>query len=129
MDFKNHIYLLTSDGQVERQVRAALEPEHQFSLDGVCREIDVLRSLMDQNCAGLVLVDIDPQPIERLADIMPLINQHMYSRFVVLTRDVSGSLVLRAMQAGVRHVQAKDGIAAELPGVLHGIGNRVWAGG
>ena len=119
MDFKNQIYLLTHEAQTERQVRSALEPEHHFTLAGVCREMEQLRALMDKAAAGLVLVDVDPEPLERVADLMPLVNQYMFSRFVILTRDVSGNLVLRAMQAGVRHVQAKDGISSELPGVLH----------
>jgi pilus assembly protein CpaE len=67
-----------------------------------------------------VLVDIDGQPIQTLDALKPIINNFATCRFVALSSEVGGELVLKAMQVGVRHIQAKQSIQAELtPALLH----------
>lgn len=129
IDFKNLIYLLTQDAQTERRVRAALDAERHFSLVAVCRDFEHLRAQLEDSRAGLVLVDVDPEPLGKIADLSPLVNQYIHNRFVVLTGNINANLVLRAMQAGVRHVQAKDTMLAELAGVLHDLAPQSPLGG
>jgi len=119
MDLRNLVYLLTQDAQTERRVRTALDAEHLFTLVAVCQDFEQLRAQLEDSRAGLVLIDVDPEPMGKIADLSPLVNQYIHSRFVILSGSVNADLVLRAMQAGVRHVQAKDSMLTELAAVLH----------
>ncbi len=118
MKAKNNILVLTSDVDTETTLRILLASDDRTGEIQVHRSLEALATALDQSLAPITLVDIDPDPRGLLDRIEPLVNRHMNTKFVVLARELKNEIVLQAMQVGVRYVQLKERITAELPGVI-----------
>lgn len=118
---KTDILVLTRDVDTESTLRLLFGSDDRVGGLRVCHELDSLTATLQQGLVPLVLVDIDPDPAGILARIESLVNRHLHTRFVVLARELKNEVVMQAMQAGVRYVQLKERIPAELPGVIQRI--------
>jgi pilus assembly protein CpaE len=112
------VLLVTSDATTSQTAVTALESNGHFVTGNVCRDLPELVAQLEQRPALGVLVDIDPQPAQLLADLDPIITRFSHARFIVLSSDYRQDLVLEAMQIGVRHFLLKQSIEAELAGAL-----------
>jgi pilus assembly protein CpaE len=118
---KTDILVLTKDVDTESTLRLLLDGVDQVGGLLVSREIDSLASTLEKGLVPLVLVDVDPDPYGMLRRLEPIVNRYLHTRFVVLARELKNDLVMQAMQVGVRYVQMKERIPAELPGVIQRI--------
>lgn len=122
MQSKRKIVLLTRDASTGEAVRALCEREEAFDLAGVCRDVPSLVGALQDENIPLVLVDIDAGTMQMPDELDAVATAYPYSRFIVLSSVVSSDLVMTAMQAGARHVQAKAEIETGLAPVLHRLG-------
>lgn len=113
------IAFLTRDAHAEDAVTGMLKEQLKDSASLIaCRDLASLKNCLLQNKATLAFVDIDEDPAGLLDELEPLANQFVHTRFVALTSDLAGDLVMRAMQAGIRHVQLKTTIEQEMGSVV-----------
>lgn len=118
MKAKNNILALTSDVDTETTLRILLASDERTGDIQVHRTLEALAIALDRGLAPIALVDIDPDPRGLLDRIEPLVNRYLNTKFVVLAKELKNDIVLQAMQVGVRYVQLKERITAELPGVI-----------
>lgn len=114
----NNISLLTTDAATERAVSSALGSHARLSVGTRCEDYRALTGWLAHNPASLALVDIDADPDRMLDELETIVGDHAETRFVVLCSHLDAELVLRAMQAGARHVQVKGKIETEFADVL-----------
>lgn len=112
------VLLVSTDAATVGAVRTLLHDGDRFTLAGVCRTLEELRVELELEPVDLVLVDSDPQPLQLLVELEPIINQHLRTRFIILADTPGAPFLMRAMQIGVRHVQPKAQIRGDLPGVM-----------
>ena len=129
MKAKNNILVLTSDVDTETTLRILLASDDHTGDIQVHRTLEALAVALDRTLAPIALVDIDLDPRGLLDRIEPLVNGHLNTKFVVLARELKNDIVLQAMQVGVRYVQMKERIAAELPAVIQRVLSTVAADG
>ena len=118
MDFTRDILLLTNDLETQRAVLSALEPDQHIAQVHVCKDIVSLINQLERSATPVALVDIDPQSVRMLEELAPIIDRFAQRRFAVLSSNITNDLVMKAMQAGARHVQMKETIKSELAGAL-----------
>lgn len=127
--------IVGGDVATRSAVIAAMASEAGLAYGGVCRDLPAMAHLLEQQPAAVVFVDMDSdvQPARLLAQLEGATARYPKTRFIVLAGQLSSALVLQAMQAGARHVQAKQGIAAELRDVVRRLvaaaGGRLGASG
>jgi len=115
MAARTEVYLMTDDAHAAAAVAQALNADERLDFGGLCRDTASLLAVLERSPAAIVIVDADPNPMRVVEELEPLANRYLYARFVVLARNPTTDLVMRAMQVGVRHVQAKTSLALELP--------------
>jgi len=113
------LLLLTKDPALEKAVAAARPGAPLHS----CRDSGSLAMRLAEGAARLALIDLEPDTQSALAMLADLAARYPESRFVVLVRELTPSVLLDAMQAGARHGLRRDAIAAELPAVMQRFGN------
>ncbi len=118
MPLQSEVLLLTNEFETEGIIAAAIKKEDRLVSTGACRDLASLVNRLEENTIPLVLIDCDSEPIQKLDQIEPIINRFPTSRFVVLSSELGKELALKAMQAGVRHIQMKKTIESELGTVL-----------
>jgi pilus assembly protein CpaE len=118
MAFTNEVLLLTREVETQSAVVSALESEERRSMVNICSDAASLVNHLECRDIAVALVDIDPQPLRVLEELEPITNRFVRTRFIVLSSELDNGLVLKAMQAGVRHVQVKKTIESELAAVL-----------
>lgn len=111
--------LVTGDRDTENAVFTALSQDDRFTLLQVFHDIPSVVTYLEQTPVAFVVVDIDPQPLRALSDLETAANRFVASRFIALTQEFRQDVMLRGMQAGIRHIQLKSTIASELTGELH----------
>jgi len=129
MRSKNNILVLTSDVDTETTLRILLASDDRTGEIQVHRSLEALAVALDRALAPVALVDIDPDPRGLLDRIEPLVNRYLNTKFVVLARELKNDIVLHAMQVGVRYVQLKERITAELPAVIQRVVSNASADG
>lgn len=80
-------------------------------------EMETMRELekrLEHQHAGLVIVDIQPEPTVMLEYVGQLVDAHPRSRFVVIAPSFDKQLLLESMQAGARHFLPKDWIGPDV---------------
>jgi pilus assembly protein CpaE len=112
------LLLLTADPAIVRDV-GALRPG---PAPLACRDAESLAARLGGSPACLALVDLEPDPEAALAVLADLVARFPETRFVVLCRELTADVLLRAMQAGARHGLRRDALATELPPVLQRFG-------
>src|SRR5262245_30555294 len=117
MTLPRKIVLVSEGSEIRDTIVELLRSDTRFQLAPFCSNWIELRALLDQDKPDLVLVDVDPRPDSIMEDLDSIISLHPGTRFVALAEATPNSLVLRAMQAGVRHVQEKRSLGDELLGV------------
>jgi len=118
MSPRRSILLVTCEQPTAEAVNRALEVEGRFAVNGICRDLRDLAGYLQRKGAPAALVDIDPGPKGMLVELERLTTRFPDTRFVVLSSDVSGEMMLTAMQAGARHFMKKSSVAEELPSAL-----------
>jgi pilus assembly protein CpaE len=113
-----NILLMTADPGVSAAVAQALTNGHLLA-GGTARDPRELAGQLQCGGAGVVLVDLDPEPRQVLIDLERLISRFPLARFVALSGSIDSDLLMDAMQAGIRRVLVKQSIRAELQGVLN----------
>jgi pilus assembly protein CpaE len=111
------IWLFTKDPATAQMVESALRSEERLMV----RQVDDLPDLADHLKSDplcLVLVDVDPAPVQMLAQLEPLVSRFDRTRFVVLSKSFDQNLVLEAMQIGARQFVVKQSLGPELPRVI-----------
>lgn len=122
MRSKIDIVLLTTETSLGSEVETALNTSNNgFAQPTVYSDLLSLSSQLEAGNVSVVLIDIDSYTDALLDDIESMVNSHIQARFVILTSELRSALVLKAMQAGVRHVQLKETLSSELADVLHRI--------
>jgi pilus assembly protein CpaE len=121
MSSRRPILLMTDERDTVEAVDAALGSDSRFMVNGTCRDMQELAAMLQRKAVPAALVDIDVAPQRMLEDLDRLGVRFPQTRFVVISRDMSGDLVLAAMQAGARHFLVKKSLTAELSGILHRI--------
>jgi pilus assembly protein CpaE len=107
---------VTQDAQVVRDVAEAIGPSGIPT--ETCASLDQLTRTLDQNKMSAVVVDIDGEPLEVLADLEPILDNFPLARTIVIASEQRHDWMLRAMQAGARHFLVKSAISKELLDVL-----------
>jgi len=112
--------IVGGDAATQSAVTSAMSEDVGLAYGGACPDISAMANHLEQQSALVVFVDVDsaPDPDRLFRQLELATAQHPTTRFIVLARELSGGLVMRSMQAGARHVQAKDAIADELAGVV-----------
>ncbi len=113
-----NIYVMTTNPDTHEQVTGAVGMNGHFSLGKTCRDLSTLVQALENHAAQFAIVDIDPNPVQILDALKPLVNQFRETCFVAVLTDLRHDLLFRAMHAGVRHVQVKNRVAAELADML-----------
>jgi len=119
MSESNEIVLVTEDQETENALRALIGQSENFGDLVVCGDMRSLGGQLEIASVPIVLVDIDSNPVRRLEELEPIVNRNLGSRFVVLAKELQGDVMVRAMQAGIRHIQLKDRVSDELMEVLN----------
>jgi len=114
------IVLLTADPALKQAVLSALRGD-RFELGAVCTRLQELIHTLHTRHVAAVLLDLAARPECTLAQLEPIIAHFGNTKFVAVADDVSSQLALEAMQAGLRHVQPRNNLEAELSPVLHRI--------
>ncbi len=119
MSETNEIVLLTDDHETEKALKALIGPSDRFGKVDVCGNMRSLGGRLECGSIPIVLVDIDSNPSQMLDELEPIVNRYLHSRFVVLAKELQSDVMMRAMQAGIRHIQLKERVSDELIGVLN----------
>lgn len=118
LDNRSSLLLVTSEPETTRVVNVALEPDSRLALVRVCANLrDAVHHLERSPTPG-VIVDIDPQPVQALEELDPIITKFPDTRFIVLSNAQADGLLLRAMQVGARYFLPKKAIRSDLVNVL-----------
>ena len=115
---QSNVLLMSPEPGVVSAVTAAMQTNGHALLPGTVRNPRELLALLGRLVVPIVLVDLDPHPRQTLAELERIIARFPTSRFVALTDDSDGELLLEAMQAGVRRIVTKPTMSAELAGAL-----------
>lgn len=119
---KIEVLLLGTEPRTKEHVGSALQLADEFKMGSIFHDFSSLVDQLEVRAAPVVLVDIDADPIEMLGRLQSIVSDFADTRFVVLTSEMDGDLVLRSMQAGIRHIQKKDTIGTELVQSLSRLG-------
>lgn len=118
MTAKIDIFLYTTDQETLGQVREVSLNGSPIRLGGVFADGPELKAYLERTGVQAGLFDIDPDPESRLAQLEALKREHPKLCAIVVSKTISQSLILSAMQAGARHFMQKSAISAELSGAM-----------
>ena len=113
---------------VTPQVMVASAVESALSSNGRAWTLATVRSVREMlvhlGGAGTraVLVDLDANPQQTLAELERISIRYPSTRFIALATTLDQDLLLSAMQSGVRHVLLKNQIAQQLITLLQRLG-------
>ncbi|MEM7622812.1 MAG: hypothetical protein AAF235_06370 [Planctomycetota bacterium] len=92
------------------RIGAAFGDDDLLSPVATCPNIAGLVEALSAQHPGLVLVDIDPDPMDALAELQDIVDRHPLCRFVILAPEFDRNLIVLAMQSGARHFMPKPWI-------------------
>jgi pilus assembly protein CpaE len=101
-----------------RAVVEVLSGNGRYACNGSCHDMQELLARLHEQAYAIVMVDIDPNPQQMLANLGQVVSMFGESNFVVLSTEMRSEWVLAAMRAGVRNYVLKSAIGADLPDVL-----------
>lgn len=81
-------------------------------------DLNELKYRLEEASIPFVLIDYESHMNGILKDIEPISSSFPQTRFIMLTDEFNSELVMQAMQSGIRHVQTKQGMEAELGDIL-----------
>lgn len=81
--------------------------------------LDDLRAALAAGPPGIVLVDIDPDPADTLAELSDIVDRHPLHRFVILAPEFDRDLIVLSMQSGARHFMPKPWIDEGMAPICH----------
>ena len=113
------VIIMTTDAALAAEVGGALRVNGHTLLSVPARDSRELSLRLTREPTPVALVDLDPRPRQALADLAEITERFPGTRFVALASSVNDELLVEAMEAGVRRVVAKHGIAQDLQGVLN----------
>jgi pilus assembly protein CpaE len=113
------VIIMTTDPALAAEVGGALRVNGHALLSVPARDSRELSLRLTREPTPVALVDLDPRPRQALADLAEITERFPGTRFVALASSVNDELLVEAMEAGVRRVVAKHGIAQDLQGVLN----------
>jgi pilus assembly protein CpaE len=112
-----YLWLCTQEPATAEMVESALDHGDHVVVRRAA-DLSGLANHLERDPLCLVLVDVDPSPMEMLAHLEPLVGRFEHTRFVVLSQSFEPSLVLEAMQIGARQFVVKHAIGHELSRVV-----------
>lgn len=112
------IALVTSDAEAQASLASLTQADEDLGIVDVYQDLAALSAHLEHGSAPIAIVDIDPNPTRMIEELEPIINQFVHTRFIVLAAELSSDIMMRAMQAGVRHLQPKSTVDQELTEVL-----------
>jgi len=114
MSSSNGVLLMTGDSKTAEAVGKVVAAHSRFVLRNTAREPIALTAELEVNEPAALLLDIDADPERLLGTLETLASEHEGVRFVVISSEVRGEWVLRAMNAGARKFLLKSALDAEL---------------
>ncbi len=117
MTASGSVVIVTLDQSLAQLVTEVVDSTAHFACEQrPCRDLNELSAELDQREAVAVLVDLDSGPV--IAELQPLIDQFLSTRFIVIASEQREDLVLEAMHAGARDFLVKSSISSTLPTIL-----------
>ena len=130
MNANSKIILLTKEQALhERLSNLLAEEEADFPPVSVTNDLQELRKSLEGSMIPFVLIDYDSHRNGILEDIEVISGDFPMTRFIMITDEFSSELVMKSMQSGIRHVQTKQGMEAELGDILQRLLPRMDSGG
>lgn len=117
--------LVTTDPAVRASVGEAFGNDALLTPFAVCESMRELEKILEGSPSGLVLVDIEPEPVVMLEYVAQLVDVKPQCRFVVIAPDFDRQLLLDSMQAGARHFLPKSWIGAEIVPICRELAEQV----
>ena len=115
---QDEVIVLTADRSVGGAVAKAMEDDTRLAVTAQYADLADVVSHLNQKPTSVVVADIDPDPMEMLGLLAPVVAKHPKTCFVALSKQWDESVVLEAMQVGVRHFMRKESVPQELSSVL-----------
>jgi len=110
----NGVLLMTGDPTTVESVKKVVAAHARYTLRGTFNEPIGLSAELESAAAGAVIYDIDRDPERLLGSIEQLCPRHEDVRFIVVSAEMNGEWVLRAMNAGARKFLLKSSLAEQL---------------
>lgn len=111
------ILLLTSDVATVATVGKLLQGDAAYAVE-VCMSLPELGARIQQDAVAAALVDIDPSPLDILAELEPLARRLPGTALIAVASELRSEWILAAMKAGTRYFLAKSALAEDLGDVL-----------
>jgi len=118
MTFQDEVIVLTSSTSVADAVTKALEDNKDLVVAGCYQDLSDLVGRIRQRPVAAVIVDLDPNPLEMLDQLGPVIAKAAQTCFLVLSHEWDEQIVLEAMEIGARRFMRKESVPTGLAGVL-----------
>ncbi len=118
MKSQDEVIVLAASRSVAGAVAKALEEDNRLTVTDHFTELSEVASHLSQRPASAVVVDVDPEPLEMLNNLGPVVRRFSGTCFVALSKDWDERVVLEAMEVGVRHLMRKESVGEELSSVL-----------
>lgn len=110
---------MTTDPKLASTVTQALAANGHILSPMTPRDARELQMQLSAEPTPVALIDLDPQPRQVLAELERIVERYPATRFVALSDTIESSILMEAMQAGVRRVMPKEAIHSELANVLN----------
>lgn len=115
----NHVALMCEQAQTAQAVQAALSAD-SWHYDVHCvNSTSELAGCIERTGSAVALVDVDPVPAQRMAELGSWASLWNKCRLIVMANATSQELLLESMQIGARHFLNKSAIDSTLAGVIH----------
>lgn len=103
MSQASNTILVTTNKGVSGAIAEAFGDEPLLQSPIVVEHLRELEKHLEHSPAGLVLVDVEPEPHVMLEYVRELVDANPQCRFVVIAPDFDKEILLESMQAGARH--------------------------
>lgn len=109
---------MTKDAETEEALSVMLDNENSFASFSTCADLKALEDYMGRTAVSVAVLDLDDPGGELLEALEPVVNRNPRTKFIGLVSDLQNDLLLKAMQAGIRHLQLKAEMEGELREIL-----------
>lgn len=115
----NEIILFSEEQALRERISILLaKKEGVFPPVNATADINELSNRLEESNVPFVIIDYTKTSNGILNEIEPIAAGFPMTRFVMLTEDLNSELVMKSMQCGIRHVQAKSDMESEFSDIL-----------